>query len=68
MSQFGTSIGLAIVGIIADSFTQSSGYKDKESPGALMEGYRAAFWVTFILTIVICPVAVFGLRSARADR
>ena len=68
MAQFGTSIGLAVVGIIADSVTQKTPYDDKASAPALFEGYKAAFWTAFGLTLATAVVAIIGLRNiGRAD-
>ena len=63
VAQFGTSIGLAIIGIIADSVTQRSRYEDKTSAPALFEGYKAAFWAAFGLTLATAVVALIGLRK-----
>ncbi|KAK3323114.1 integral membrane protein [Cercophora scortea] len=63
MAQFGVSVGLATVGIIADSVTQASGYEDKASISALFQGYKAAFWAAFGLTLLIALITVVGLRK-----
>lgn len=63
VAQFGASIGLAIVGIISDAATQASPYEDKSSPPALFDGYKAAFWASFGLTIATALIAVVGLRK-----
>lgn len=63
VAQFGTSIGLAIIGIIADSVTENSRYEDKEGAPALFEGYKAAFWAAFGLTLATAAVAIVGLRG-----
>ncbi|KAF4595172.1 aminotriazole resistance protein [Ophiocordyceps camponoti-floridani] len=62
VAQFGTSLGLAVIGIIASSVTEASGYQDKASPAALFQGYKAAFWATFGLTLAIAVVSIIGLR------
>jgi len=61
--QFGTSIGLAIMGVISNIVTQQSKYADKGSPEALEAGYRATFWAAFAFMLVACCVASFGLRK-----
>lgn len=63
VAQFGTALGLAAIGIIADSVTEKSPYEDKKSGEALFEGYKAAFWSAFALTLTIAVVAVVGLRK-----
>lgn len=62
VSQIGKSVGLALVAVIAASTTQKSGFVDKESPDALMVGYRATFWFCFALTAATLVVALWGLR------
>jgi len=61
--QFGTSIGLALIGIVSEIFTQRSPHEDKTSPEALADGYRAAFWTAFGWMLLICVVAVLSLRK-----
>jgi len=62
-AQFGTSIGLALISVVAESFTRKSAYADKASPEALGEGYRAAFWTAFAWMLVTGVVAVVSLRK-----
>lgn len=61
-AQLGTSIGLTITSVIADSVTAASPEVDKTSPDALMTGYRAAFWALFAWMLIVCLAGVFGLR------
>ncbi|KAK4447165.1 major facilitator superfamily domain-containing protein [Podospora aff. communis PSN243] len=63
LSQLGVSIGLTTMSVISASATQKSGLSDKHSPGALMEGYRAAFWTLFAWMVGACLVGAFGLRK-----
>lgn len=63
MAQFGTSIGLAIIGIVASSVTRASRFEDKESAGALFEGYKGAFWTSLGLTLATAALALVGLRK-----
>ncbi|KAF4763812.1 hypothetical protein N7455_010487 [Penicillium solitum] len=63
IAQFGTSIGLAIFAIISTGVTQGSSYSNKDSPEALMVGYRAVFWTCFGLMLAACAVGAFGLRK-----
>lgn len=63
MSQVGISIGLTISSVVASSVTENSAYEDKTSASALMEGYRATFWLLFGLTLLTSVVGVVGLRK-----
>lgn len=63
VAQIGKSVGLATSAVIAASITQHSKINDKESPAALMEGFRAAFWYMFALSCATGVLFVFGLRG-----
>ena len=63
VSQIGKSVGLALSAVVANSITEKSRYVDKQSPVALMEGYKAAFWFTLGLSAVTFVVGVGGLRK-----
>ncbi|KAB8227943.1 MFS general substrate transporter [Aspergillus alliaceus] len=63
VSQFGRTIGLALVALIANSITEKDSTLDKDSPGALMVGYRASFWFLFAMNITSLAVSLFGLRN-----
>ena len=63
MNQFGTSIGLAVMGVIASSVTQQSDHPDKGSPEALEDGYRATFWAAMVWMLLACCIGIFGLRK-----
>ena len=62
VAQFGTSIGLAIIAIIANVVTQNSNIQNKNSPEALLVGYRAGFWAAFGMMVLICAIGFIGLR------
>lgn len=62
VSQIGKSVGLALVAIIAASITKTSDFRDKESPRALLQGYRATFWFCFGLIVTTLLVSAWGLR------
>ncbi|EHK20863.1 uncharacterized protein TRIVIDRAFT_192541 [Trichoderma virens Gv29-8] len=62
VAQFGTSIGLTIMAVISASVTKSSKLQDKNSPDALMMGYRASFWAAFAWMGMACFIGGFGLR------
>lgn len=63
VAQIGKSVGLATSGVIASSITEHSRYHEKESPAALMEGFRAAFWYLFALSCATGAMFVWGLRG-----
>ncbi|GKT50818.1 efflux pump terJ [Colletotrichum spaethianum] len=62
IAQIGKSVGLASSGAIASAVTAHSTVADKESPTALLEGYRASFWYCFALYGATLIVTVWGLR------
>ncbi|ROW11002.1 hypothetical protein VMCG_01051 [Cytospora schulzeri] len=61
-AQLGNAIGLSVAQVIASSVTDNSPYANKSAPGALMEGYRVAFWAMFGWMVFVCLVCVVGLR------
>lgn len=63
IAQIGKSVGLATSGLIAASVTENSKWADKQSPQALMEGYRAAFWYTFAVSVGTALLFSWGLRG-----
>lgn len=63
VSQFGSAVGLAVMGVISTSVTDASGYADKNSPDALLKGYRAAFWTGLGCSITYFFIGLFGLRG-----
>ncbi|KAL6707788.1 hypothetical protein ACN47E_003688 [Coniothyrium glycines] len=63
IAQIGKSVGLATSAVIAASITEHSHYREKESPMALMEGFRAAFWYLFALSLVTGLLFTWGLRG-----
>ncbi|KAL8644263.1 MAG: hypothetical protein Q9226_007854, partial [Calogaya cf. arnoldii] len=64
VAQFGTSLGIAIMAVVASNVTRESGNPDKESPAALMEGYRVTFWLGFGGMLLTGVVGIVGLRKA----
>ncbi|TEA11310.1 Drug resistance protein [Colletotrichum sidae] len=69
-SQFGTAVGLAVVGVISSTVSQSSqsGHhagSDGEdySKDDLLEGYRASFWAMFAAAALTCVLGALGLRK-----
>lgn len=63
VSQVGKAVGLALSAVVANSITEQSRFQDKDSPDALMIGYRAAWWFCFGLSAVTLAVGVLGLRK-----
>ncbi|KAL8888720.1 MAG: hypothetical protein Q9215_003904 [Flavoplaca cf. flavocitrina] len=64
VAQFGTSLGIAIMAVVASNVTRESGNPNKESPAALMEGYRVTFWLGFASMLLTGAVGIVGLRKA----
>lgn len=63
VAQIGKTVGLAVSAVIAASATSNSSFEEKESPPALMTGYRAAFWYCFAWCVVTIMVNFWGLRK-----
>ncbi|KAL8779498.1 MAG: hypothetical protein Q9213_006910 [Squamulea squamosa] len=64
VAQFGTSLGIAVMAVVASNVTRESGNPNKESPAALMEGYRVAFWLEFASMLLTVCIGIIGLRKA----
>lgn len=62
IAQLGTSMGMSLVAVISSLATEASRFEDKESPEALLTGYRAAFFACAILMLVSVGSS-FGMRS-----
>ncbi|CAD0114084.1 unnamed protein product, partial [Aureobasidium uvarum] len=60
-SQLGTSIGLTITAVVADSRTAATTSDDLSH--TLMVGYRLVFWVLFGWMVLVCLTGAFGLRN-----
>jgi hypothetical protein len=63
IAQIAKSISLATSAAIAASVTTDTSYEWKQSPMALLEGYKAAFWYLFSLVCVTILLFLWGLRS-----
>ncbi|KAF2236774.1 aminotriazole resistance protein [Viridothelium virens] len=63
IAQFGTSVGIAVMAVIASAVTQKSAIQNKNSPDALMEGYRATFWACFAFSVMVVLLSGWGLRG-----
>ena len=63
MSQLGISIGIAVLAVISNTITDESALADKESPDALMQGFRVVFWTCFAMMVLSTVVGAWGLRG-----
>lgn len=63
VAQIGKSVGLALVAVIAMSITKTSDYDHKQSPEALLVGYKATFWFCFGLIALTVVACLWGLRK-----
>ena len=61
--QFGSSLGLAFMGVISNSVTSRRNHGNEDTPGALEAGYKATFWAAFAFMITTCCTGAFGLRK-----
>lgn len=64
ITQFGIALGLSTMQVISNLVTEETKYRNKDSPPALLKGYRASFWAMFGAMILCCFVAAFGFRRA----
>lgn len=64
VAQFGTSLGIATMAVVASNVTRKSSDPNKSSPAALMEGYRVTFWLSFASMLLTCAIGIIGLRKA----
>ena len=64
VAQFGQAIGLALNGVVSNTVTQHSKFTDKDSPDALLTGYRAGFWTCTGWMILACFIGALGLRKS----
>ena len=63
VAQFGNSVGMTIMAVIAAEATKTSSVRDKASSEGLMVGYRASFWAAFAWMVLACLIGAFGLRK-----
>lgn len=65
VTQLGNSIGLAVTAILAAAVTANAESESGVTQEmALLQGYRAAFWMCFAAAIVSCIVSAIGLRKS----
>ncbi|CZR57651.1 related to aminotriazole resistance protein [Phialocephala subalpina] len=63
IANIGNSVGLAVTAVVASAVTIAHDGKMYSTPKALMEGYRASFWLCFGFNILVLGVIGFGLRK-----
>ena len=63
ISQLGTSMGIAVMAVIAQSFTDNSLANGTDLPQAYLAGYRAVFWACFVLMMLAADMGYWGLRG-----
>lgn len=63
VAYFGWCLGINLMQVVSTLVTEGTSYRDKASPAALLQGYRASFWAMFGATMVCATVILFGLRK-----
>jgi MFS family permease len=63
VAYFGWSLGLNTLQVVSLLVTEGTQYRDKSSPSALLQGYRASFWAMFVFTMTCALICLFGLRN-----
>jgi MFS family permease len=63
VAYFGMSMGLNSMQVVSLLVTNGTQYRDKSSPAALLQGYRASFWAMFGMTAFCSLLCVLGLRN-----
>ena len=64
VSQTGKNVGLALAALIGNAVTANSlSTGERDELGALLSGYRAAFWFCVALIVASLCVSVWGLRK-----
>lgn len=62
VAQFGTSLGLTLIAVVAASVTKNEGDRGMDREEELLAGYRAGFWTAFASMGIACIIGAFGLR------
>jgi len=60
--QFGTSMGLTVMAVIAAAVSKSDENKGSSKEENLLLGYKASFWAAFAGMGLACVIGAFGLR------
>ncbi|KAF2675313.1 MFS general substrate transporter [Microthyrium microscopicum] len=63
LSFLGVSLGTNLMQVVSLLVTKGTQYRDKSSPGALLQGYQASFWAMFALTMACLVICFCGLRN-----
>ena len=63
VAYFGWSFGVNLMQVVSMLVTRDTSYRDKNSPEALLQGYRASFWALTGFMVSCVVIAVFGLRN-----
>ncbi|KAH8766572.1 major facilitator superfamily domain-containing protein [Hyaloscypha finlandica] len=63
VAQFGTSLGLTLIAVVAASVTKNEGDRGMRREEELLAGYRAGFWTAFASMGLACIIGAFGLRK-----
>lgn len=62
VAQFGTSLGLTLIAVVAASVTKHEAEKGMGREEELLVGYQAGFWTAFASMVIACIIGAFGLR------
>lgn len=62
VAQFGSSLGLTLLAVVAASVTKSESNHGKDREEELLVGYRASFWTAFASMGFASLIGAFGLR------
>jgi hypothetical protein len=62
VAQFGTSLGLTLIAVVAASVTKHEAEKGMGREKELLVGYQAGFWTAFASMGIACIIGAFGLR------
>ncbi|TVY81172.1 Drug resistance protein [Lachnellula suecica] len=62
VAQFGGSLGLTVMAVVAAAVTNNKGDPRKGQEQNLLIGYRASFWTAFACMGLACLIGAFGLR------
>ncbi|KAE8444102.1 hypothetical protein EG329_000884 [Mollisiaceae sp. DMI_Dod_QoI] len=63
VAQFGTSVGLTVIAVVAAAVTNSELDQGKGKAEELLAGYRAGFWAQFAWMGLACLIGAFGLKK-----
>lgn len=64
VTQLGTSLGLAVTAIVAETVTDAGPDGLRLDKSENLKGYRAAFWTCFAAAAASVVISIVGLRKA----